>query len=313
MPTPKVLRTKKQLRQALSSLRRDGRPIVFVPTMGDLHRGHLSLVEAGTRLGSVVVSVFVNPTQFGPDEDYDAYPRNLQHDLDLLSKVEGVAAVFAPDAEVMYGSKDSTYVEVKGVSEPLEGKYRPGHLRGVATVVAKLFLLVNPQAAVFGQKDAQQCILVYRMVEDLHFPLRLVFVPTVREDDGLAMSSRNRYLDRAQREKAGCLYRALQAGRSLLVSGERRAEAIEREMIEVLLKEDCRPDYAALRETQTLGRVEEARGRVLLAVAGHVGAARLIDNLCLDVEDGSVKDAPLRDDAVVEAVEAALKRGGESG
>jgi len=305
--SPPVLTTEAELKEALAPLWEAQRPLVFVPTMGDLHRGHLSLVELGARLGPVLVSIFVNPTQFGPNEDYDAYPRDLRHDLDLLEQIDGVEAVFAPDAATMYPPDDTTFVEVTGVGEPLEGEFRPGHLRGVTTIVAKLFLLVRPGVAVFGQKDAQQCLVVRRMVEDLRFPLRLVFGPTVREEDGLAMSSRNRYLDGEQRKRATVLVRALRRGREALEQGERRADVVEALMLDQLRREGAEVDYAAVRRVDDLSPLERVEGRVLLAIAARVGSARLIDNFCLQVDEGGVREAPLRDDNTFEAVASALR------
>ncbi len=313
MSTPRVLKTAEELENGLAELGRSGRPLVFVPTMGDLHEGHLSLVEIGASLGPVLVSIFVNPTQFGPNEDYRSYPRNLERDLQLLSAIEGVEAVFAPAAATMYPPRDSTFVEVMGVGEPLEGEFRPGHLRGVATILAKLFEWIRPEVAVFGQKDAQQCLVVHRMVQDLRFPVHLVFGPTIREEDGLAMSSRNRYLDPDQRRRATCLYRALQAGRDRLAMGERDVAVVEKAMFEVFERAGCRPDYASLRRVEDLARIDRAEGRILLAVAAKVGVARLIDNLCLQVDGQKVEEAPLRDDSTPEAVRVALKGESESG
>jgi len=216
-----LTRTAAELRSRLAAVRAAADPVVLVPTMGDLHDGHLSLVREAARHGRVVVSVFVNPTQFAPGEDFEAYPRDLERDLARLATEPALAAVFAPAVETMYPPGDATVVRVGRLSEPLCGAHRPGHFEGVCTVVAKLFGLVRPDLAVFGQKDAQQCLVLQRMAEDLRLGVRLVFAPTVREDDGLALSSRNRYLDTTQRAEALRLYRALTAGRAALAGGER--------------------------------------------------------------------------------------------
>ncbi len=302
MPAPQLIRSEAQIDEILALARQDATPLVFVPTMGDLHEGHLTLVRLGAKLGSVVVSIFVNPTQFGPHEDFESYPRDLQRDLDLLQEVGGVSAVYAPAVEEIYRPGDSTCVEVTGLGEILEGEYRPGHLRGVTTVLAKLFLSLNPQIAVFGQKDAQQCLVVKRMVEDLRLPLRLLFVPTVREDDGLALSSRNRYLSSEERTQALALSRALRLGQQLLRDGERNPGMIESAMSTSMEEERVRVDYAVMRAVEDLSVVREAEGHLLLAVAAKVGKARLIDNLCLRVSPSGVEEASLDEEATLEAL-----------
>jgi len=312
---PRCIHRVDEVREAVDRLRASGRRVAFVPTMGDLHEGHLSLVREAARLGSVVVSIFVNPTQFGPREDFAAYPRDLARDLESLARLGGVEVVFAPAAEEVYPPGASTFVEVEGVGEPLEGVARPGHLRGVATVVTKLLLMVGPDAAVFGQKDAQQCLVVERLVRDLRLPVDLVFAATVREADGLACSSRNRYLEGKARDQAPVLREALRRGREALDGGERRRGAVEAAMATAFGEAEVAAEYAALRRVPDLAPVEEAAGRVLLAVAARVGPARLIDNLCLQVDPHAVSEAPLRDDATVDAV---LRRwsagtGGEDG
>ncbi len=284
-----VLRTRDDLAR-LDSLR-GGRPLVLVPTMGALHEGHLSLVRLAAEIGPVVVSIFVNPTQFGPDEDLDAYPRNLDADLDLLRPLS-VAAVFAPDAGQMYGGPGEVTVEPGRRAAGLCGASRPGHFRGVLTVVAKLFGLVRPEVAVFGRKDAQQCLVIDEMVRDLCFPVRLIDGATVREPDGLAMSSRNRYLDDGDRRRALCLQRALQKARGLIAAGERETGALEAAMAEELAVADGL-DYAAVRSVPELETIERVEGRVLLAVAAQVGPARLIDNLVLEVGDRGVMETGL--------------------
>jgi pantoate--beta-alanine ligase len=279
-----VLRTAESLHR-LDELRGD-RPLVLVPTMGALHEGHLSLVRQGAALGPVVVSIFVNPTQFGPGEDFEAYPRDLEADLDLLRPL-GVGAVFAPEVQEMYGHEGGVTVQPGFRALGLCGGDRPGHFSGVLTVVAKLFGLVRPDIAIFGRKDAQQCLVIRQMVEDLKMPVRLVDGVTVREADGLAMSSRNRYLDPAQRTRALCLSRALKRGEELLAAGGRHSAVLERAMLEILTEADT-VEYAEVRRVPDLEKTDLVEGMTLLAVAARVGPARLIDNLVLEVSDAQI-------------------------
>jgi pantoate--beta-alanine ligase len=268
--------------------------------MGDLHEGHLSLVRAARGFGPVIVSIFVNPTQFAPGEDLDNYPRRLAEDIDRLREL-GVAGVFAPAVEEMYPPGESTRVEVRRLSDPLCGAHREGHFLGVTTICTKLFVVTGCELAVFGEKDAQQCLVIRRLVRDLRIRTDLLFVPTERDAAGLALSSRNRYLDDADRDRALALRRALLAGRRSLAEGERDVARVEAEMAAVLDEAGVRRDYSELRDLPELGHPERAEGRVLLAVAAHVGSARLIDNLSLEV-DGSVRERPLLDDHTPEAV-----------
>jgi len=284
-----LIRTKKEL-AALDELRTAG-PIVLVPTMGALHAGHLSLVEIAAGRGTPVVSIFVNPAQFGPGEDLEAYPRVLEKDLDMLGPL-GVAAVFAPSAAEMYCSSDVVRVTPGRRADFLCGVGRPGHFSGVLTVVAKLFNLVRPDFAVFGRKDAQQFLVIAEMVRDLDFPVSLIDAPLVRDPDGLAMSSRNRYLDAADRERGLCLSRSLAAARDRIAAGERSAEVIEAELIRGLAPTDC-VDYAECRRVPDLERASDLRGLILMAVAANVGPARLIDNLVLWIDDDAVVDSSL--------------------
>jgi len=277
----------------LKSLRGD-RPLVLVPTMGALHEGHLSLVRLGKELGPVVVSIFVNPTQFGEGEDFDAYPRDLARDLALLEKV-GVEAVFTPGLTEMYGENGEVTVTPGRRAQGLCGANRPGHFTGVLTVVAKLFGSVRPDVAVFGRKDAQQCLVIGQMVADLKMPVRLIDGPTVREPDGLAMSSRNRYLNAEQRERALCLHRALAAGRGLLEAGHRDREGLVAAMRGELGRTD-RIEYAEVRRVPDLEEEDPVTGRLLLAVAARVGPARLIDNFVLEVSGDGVAEGALLDD-----------------
>lgn len=272
---------------ALDVLRARG-PLVLVPTMGALHEGHLSLVRAASCHGQAVVSVFVNPTQFGPGEDFGAYPRDEAADLALLGPA-GAAAVFLPRPQDLYGGEREVTVQPGDRADVLCGAARPGHFAGVLTVVAKLFGLVRPAVAVFGRKDAQQCLVIQQMVQDLRMPVRLVDGATVRETDGLAMSSRNRYLDASARARAGCLFAALQAGRRLLVDGSRDRGEIAAAMAAALAGAD-RVDYAEVLRVPGLQPADPVRGPTLLAVAAQVGPARLIDNFVLDVQAGEVRE-----------------------
>lgn len=258
-------------------------PVGLVPTMGFLHEGHLSLVRAARlECASVVATIFVNPTQFGPKEDLSAYPRDLPRDLQLL-EAEGVDLVWAPTQEVMYPPGFQTWVTVEEVTRPLEGSMRSGHFRGVATVVAKLFNAVRPHRAYFGQKDAQQAVVIRQMVRDLNFPLEVVVRPIVREPDGLALSSRNVYLNPAEREAAPVLYRSLMAAAHAFQAGERDAQALRRILAETINAEPlARLQYVSCADAETLQEVEGAiLGRALLSMAVYFGTTRLIDNIVL--------------------------------
>jgi pantoate--beta-alanine ligase len=255
----------------------------FVPTMGFLHEGHLALVRRAKAENSVVaVSIYVNPTQFGPREDFGAYPRDLDRDLGLLRK-EGTDIVFVPLDDEMYPPGFSSWVDVEKVTEPLEGATRPGHFRGVATVVAKLFNIVQPTRAYFGQKDAQQAVVIKRMVTDLDMSLEVVIVPTVRERDGLAMSSRNVYLSPKERQAATVLFKALMLARQLRKAGEKDAEKIRRQMTECIRKEPlARIDYVSIADTERLEELDLLERPALASLAVKIGKTRLIDNILLD-------------------------------
>jgi pantoate--beta-alanine ligase len=261
---------------------RSGRRLALVPTMGALHEGHLSLVRAAkAACGLVAASIFVNPTQFGPNEDLAKYPRSFDRDRDLLEK-EGVKLLFAPPVEEMYPAGATTWVNVEGLSEKLDGRSRPGHFRGVTTVVAKLFHIVEPDAAFFGQKDAAQLAIIRRMTRDLNFPVEVVGRPIVREPDGLAMSSRNAYLDPQQRKQALVLQRSLMRVKKCWETGERDAAkllAAGRE--EMVTEKSVRLDYLEIVDPDSLDPVEAAASGTLIAVAAYVGPTRLIDNLLL--------------------------------
>jgi pantoate--beta-alanine ligase len=283
MSPPRLVATVTQLRSELIALRRAGRTIGLVPTMGALHEGHLSLVRAAkAECDCTVVSIYVNPSQFGPSEDFGKYPRTLDADLALLAGC-GTDLVFAPDNKEVYRPGDDTWVEVGSVAAPLEGTCRPGHFRGAATIVLKLFNMVQPDVAYFGQKDFQQALVIRRMAADLDVPVAVRVCPIVREPDGLAMSSRNRYLSAAARQQALVLWRSLQLAAELVANGQRDAREIAarmRGLIETV--ESARIDYVALVDPETLEPVETIAGPTLAALAVRIENTRLIDNCLLD-------------------------------
>jgi pantoate--beta-alanine ligase len=266
----------KRLRQQLTE------PAGFVPTMGYLHEGHLSLVrQARAENASVVVSIFVNPTQFGPKEDFGRYPRDPQRDLALLEK-EGTDIVFMPSVAEMYPAQFSSWVEVGKVTERLEGAIRPGHFRGVTTIVAKLFNIVQPTRAYFGQKDAQQATVIKKMVVDLDMDLEVIILPTVRESDGLAMSSRNTYLNPKERRAALVLYQSLTLAQQLYAHGERDAEKICQEMLTLIQKQPLvKVDYVSIADTETLDELDTVSLPALVSIAVKISETRLIDNAVL--------------------------------
>ncbi len=273
------------VRGAVAEARQGGQRIGLVPTMGALHDGHVRLIErCRAEAGLVVVSIFVNPTQFGPSEDLARYPRTLAEDLQKC-QAAGADLVFVPAETTVYPrGRAATFVEVPGLSHVLEGASRPVHFRGVATVVLALFEIVRPDIAIFGQKDFQQQLLIRRMVGDLHVPVEIITAPTVREADGLAMSSRNRYLTPAQRQSAGVLYRALCRGRELVLQGERRANRVRQVLDEtILLCGSVEVDYVEVADADSLEPLDliEPACRVVALVAARVGSTRLIDNLLL--------------------------------
>jgi len=273
----KVLKTIDEMKELRPGL---AEPVGFVPTMGYLHQGHLALVrQARAENVSVVVSIFVNPTQFGPQEDFARYPRDPQRDLALLDK-EGTDIVFMPSADEMYPKNFNSWVEVGKVAERLEGAARPGHFRGVATVVAKLFNIVQPDRAYFGQKDAQQLIVIRKMTRDLDMNLEIVAVPTVREPDGLAMSSRNTYLNPEERKQAIVLYQALTLAQKLYSEGERGAEAIRQQMTALIQKQPlAKIDYISIADAETLDELDTVKPPALVSLAVRIGRTRLIDNV----------------------------------
>ncbi len=266
----------RKLRRQLSE------PVGFVPTMGYFHEGHLSLVrQARKENPTVVVSIFVNPTQFGPGEDFQDYPRDLNRDLELLER-EKVDIVFVPSEEEMYPRGFNSWVDVEKVTERLEGASRPGHFRGVATVCAKLFNIIQPTRAYFGQKDAQQAVVIKKMVADLNMNLEIVVVPTVRESNGLAMSSRNTYLNPEERQAATVLFKALSLARELWQGGEKDADKIRHQMTSLIQKEPlAKIDYVSIADANTLEELQKIDRPAIVFLAVRIGKTRLIDNVIL--------------------------------
>jgi pantoate--beta-alanine ligase len=274
----RTVRAVAEIREIVAAARADGRTVALVPTMGAFHEGHLALMRAARATGGlVVVWLFVNPAQFDERTDLAAYPRDEERDASLAA-AEGVDVLFAPAVEEVYPSGFGTTVIVQGIAETLEGAHRPGHFTGVATVVAKMLNMVGPDAAFFGAKDAQQVAVVRRLVRDLDIPVRIAVVPTVREADGLAMSSRNVHLRPAERERAVALSRALSAARAAADAGEREAVGLRAAAEAVLRDHDLEPEYVAVVDPDSFQPVDRVDGHVLVAVAARVGATRLIDN-----------------------------------
>lgn len=282
-----VVETVEGVRDAVLAARARGVRVGFVPTMGALHAGHRSLIEAARReCGFVVVSIFVNPTQFAPHEDLAKYPRPLDADR-RLAGAAGADLVFVPSVETIYPAGFSTFVTVEGLSSALEGKARPTHFRGVTTVVLKLFQMVPADVSYFGQKDYQQQTIIRKMVAELNLPIQISVCPTVRESDGLALSSRNVYLSPDERHAALALHRSLTTARELLLRGERDLALIRRQMLATLTQTaGVQPDYATLADPDTLEEVAEPRPRLVALVAARVGLTRLIDNIVIDLPAG---------------------------
>ncbi len=281
----KVVRTKKEIKKFLAQAGSKRRKVALVPTMGYLHEGHLSMVREARRFASlVIVTVFVNPTQFGPTEDLDRYPRDLSGDRRKLRR-EGASVMFAPDTQEIYPDGFQTYIEVTDVTRDFCGASRPGHFRGVTTVVGKLFNIIKPDVAVFGEKDFQQLVAIRRMVTDLNMEVEIVGMPTIREEDGLAMSSRNAYLSPAQRQQATALFRGLRKARRLLDSGERDAAELAAVVLDLLREEqDIRIEYVAVCDPLTLERIPEVEHDAVLLAAIRIGDTRLIDNIRLNAK-----------------------------
>ncbi|MBI5189369.1 MAG: pantoate--beta-alanine ligase [Nitrospirae bacterium] len=278
----RVVKSVAEMAEVSRELRASGKTVGFVPTMGYLHAGHISLVKAARKdCGSVVLSIFVNPAQFGQGEDLGTYPRNLAGDVEKC-RMADVDVVFAPEAAEMYPAGYATYVTVEGISDRLCGASRPGHFRGVATVVTRLFNIVRPHRAYFGQKDFQQTVVIKRLVRDLMLDVEVVTVPTVREPDGLAMSSRNSYLSPAERMASVQIYRSLASARSLRESGETRAGVLTQKVRENLSHEPMfKAEYVELVDADTLLPVQSADGRCVIVLAVRLGRTRLIDNMPL--------------------------------
>ena len=278
----KIIRSIKEMTGFLQKLRIKGKTIGFVPTLGALHQGHLSLIrQAAAENDIVVVSIFVNPIQFGPKEDYRRYPRNLRLDARLCRR-EGADVIFFPDAQQMYTGNYKTYVIVQDLSDVLCGKFRPGHFKGVATVVTKLFNIVRPDIAYFGGKDAQQAIIIKKVVEDLNIPVRIKVMPTVREEDGLAMSSRNAYLNKEERRDAAVLYQALILAKNLIKQGSVDSSGIIRKMRRLInKKKSACIQYISVVKHKDLQPMDKIRGKVLIALSVWIGKTRLIDNIVI--------------------------------
>ncbi len=278
------------LRENIGKAREQGKTVVLIPTMGYLHYGHLSMAEAARKQDEdheeiyIVMSIFVNPLQFGPQEDFDKYPRNLGRDSSLAQEA-GVDILFVPAIEEMYPERENlTQVSVSGLTNILCGLQRPGHFQGVTTVVAKLFNIVLPDVAYFGQKDYQQFVVIKQMVKDLNIPVKLIAAPTVREADGLAMSSRNSYLEAKERKQAPILYHSLLEGASLIASGEKRPEVVREKIRQKINKETSgKIEYVEILKADNLGPVDTLQGQVVIALAVHFGPTRLIDNILVEV------------------------------
>lgn len=281
----KVAKTIESVRKLVKAAHSKGKRIGFVPTMGALHIGHIFLIEkAKKQTDFVVVSIFVNPTQFGPSEDFKKYPRPIKSDLAICRKA-GVDVVFAPTAKQIYPQENLTWVNVEKLTEQLCGRFRPGHFRGVTTVCAKLFNIVAPDVAFFGQKDAQQAIVIKKMVADLNMPLKIVVCPTVRHSDGLAVSSRNQYLTHQQKKDATYIYKALKKSESLVKAGTKKSKTIISKMKKVLKQvTSIKIEYISIVDAETLRELEKITGKVLVAVAVKIGSTRLIDNILIDTE-----------------------------
>lgn len=279
-----IARTIEAVKALVNRARREGKTIGFVPTMGALHKGHISLIKAALdRTDFVVVSIFVNPAQFGPGEDFESYPRNLNADLGICEEA-GVDVVFVPSVNQIYPRQNLTWVNVEKLSEPLCGRARPGFFRGVATVCTKLFNIVQPDVAFFGQKDGQQAIVIKRMVQDLNMPLEIVVCPTVRETSGLAASSRNKYLNDDEKKDAALLYAALQDCRRMIDRHVRDSRTLKAEMQKVLSRSPAiNVEYISIVDAQSLEELEHVKGKVMVAIAAQLGPARLIDNILVDV------------------------------
>ena len=276
----KIVQSPNRMQKICLDLKKQGKRVGFVPTMGYLHEGHLSLMKVAKRKSDVlVVSLFVNPAQFGPKEDFKTYPRDLRRDKRFLKEV-GCDYLFCPEAKDMYPEHFDTYVEVENLTKVLEGVFRPGHFKGVTTIVAKLFNVVQPDIAVFGQKDFQQGVVIKRMVKDLHMPVKIIVAPTIREKSGFALSSRNSYLSNEERRQALVLYESLNLAKRMIRSGEREAKNITDKMRKLILEmPGAKIDYVSINDSGTLRPLKRLNGDVLISLAVRIGKTRLIDNI----------------------------------
>lgn len=286
-----ITRTIPETRAVIAQARASGKRIGFVPTMGYLHEGHLKLIDIAKQHSDfVVVSIFVNPTQFGPQEDFAAYPRDFERDRKLC-EAQGADLIFAPDVSEMYPERSFITFQIEKLADRLCGARRPGHFNGVILVVSKLFNIIQPDIAVFGQKDAQQLIIIKRLVRDLNFPVKIISAPTVRESDGLAMSSRNVYLNSEQRAQSTALYRSLQRAKALIESGERNPQKIIAAIEQLITTaSEARIDYIEIVSVRDLQPREYLDGQVLIALAVYFGKARLIDNIILEIAGDRVRE-----------------------
>ncbi|MFP4529014.1 MAG: pantoate--beta-alanine ligase [Candidatus Kapaibacterium sp.] len=289
----RIIETVQEMQALSDAHRARGKRIIVVPTMGYLHEGHMSLMRRAAEMGDIVITtLFVNPTQFGPNEDFERYPRNFERDVQLAEE-SGCDYLFYPSVQEMYPEGYSSYVMLHGITDKFEGAIRPKHFNGVATVCAKLFNITKPHAAIFGQKDYQQTLVVKRFVRDLDFDVEIIVLPTVRESDGLAMSSRNTYLSDEDRSKAGILFAALEKARKAIVTGERRRKTINGIMHNVLRSEPTmKIDYASAADSETLDEPEVFIDgqRIVMMIACYLGRTRLIDNMLINIpEDPSVR------------------------
>ena len=279
-----IIRSPKRMQKLCIRLKQEGKVIGFVPTMGYLHEGHLSLMRIAKKKSDVlVVSIFVNPTQFGPQEDFQRYPRDLARDKRLIKKI-GCDFLFSPSIKDMYPQAYKTYIDVQNLTKVLEGASRPGYFRGVTTVVAKLFNIVQPDIAVFGQKDAQQAVVLEKMVDDLDYGMKMIIAPTVREKNGLALSSRNLYLSSEERKQAKVLYQALRLVKDLIKKGEKKASSIIFRMRSLINDQPLAEiDYIAITDAHSLELLNRLKGEILISLAVRFGKTRLIDNLKMKV------------------------------
>lgn len=279
----KIVSTIKEVRECVSAWSREGQSVGFVPTMGYLHEGHMSLIDAARENDKVVVSIFVNPMQFGPNEDLESYPRDLNRDANMC-KEHGVDLIFHPTPEEMYGDNFYSFVDMDVLTQELCGLTRPVHFRGVCTVVTKLFNIVAPDRAYFGQKDAQQLAIIRRMVKDLNMPIEIIGCPIIREEDGLAKSSRNTYLSTEERKAALVLSRAIFLAKEMIEKGERSAKLILEAMIKEIEKEPlAKIDYVKAVDFATIQQTDYIKGEVLIAIAVYIGKTRLIDNIVVNI------------------------------